>query len=275
MPLWLYELPNWQFGILVAGGLVALSLGGHTVFQQFWRATFPESDRNVAIALMAVVATVNSLLLAFSAISVWDAFGAADRAVSGEASTIGELSLDLAAFGTPQSREAGGLLVVYAQEVVDDEWAAMRMDQVSPATWAAFDRMFNAVGRIEPSTSRESALMPEIWARANELVKYRRARLDAGKGRVPSTLWVVVVVGTLLTIAPSFVFPLRRFNRLGIATLSLSMGLVLFFIAALDRPFVGKESISDEPFRTILRGASERPRPVAAAVAPSGAAFAR
>jgi hypothetical protein len=132
----------------------------------------------------------------------------------------------------------------------------MRMDQSSPSTWADFDLMFNAVAKIEPATLRETALMPEIWARTNELVKYRRARLDASKGRVPGTLWAVVLVGTLLTIMPSFVLPRRAFNRAGITMLSLSMGLVLFFIAALDRPFVGKESISDEPFRLYLHSAA-------------------
>jgi len=252
MPLWLYELPNWQLGMLITGGLVALGQGGHMVFQQFCRIIFPESDRNLAIALMAVVATVNSLLLAFSAISVWDAFGAADRAVSGEATTIGELSRDLTAFDSPQSQQAGVRLAAYARAVVDDEWAAMRMDQPSPTTWVDFDLMFDAVARIDPATARETALMPEIWARANELVKYRRARLDASKGRVPGTLWAVVLVGTLLTMLPAFVLPRRPFNRVGIAVLSLSMGLVLFFIAALDRPFVGKESISDEPFEAYL-----------------------
>ena len=205
---------------------------------------------------MAVVATVNSLLLAFSAISVWDAFGAADRAVSGEATTIGELSRDLAAFDTPRSQQAGVMLAAYTRAVVDDEWSAMRMDQSSPTTWHDFDLMFDAVGRIEPATPREAALMPEIWARTNELVKYRRARLDASKGRVPGTLWAVVLVGTLLTMMPAFVLPRRPFNRTGIAMLSLSMGLVLFFIAALDRPFVGKESISDEPFRSYLHSAA-------------------
>jgi hypothetical protein len=256
MPLWLYQLPNWQLGTLITGGLIALGLGGHAIFQKRCRTIFPESDRNLAIALMAVVATVNSLLLAFSAISVWDAFSAADRAVSGEATTIGELSRDLSAFDTAQSLQAGVRLSAYARAVVDDEWSAMQMDQASPSTWADFDLMFNAVARIEPATLRETALMPEIWARANELVKYRRARLDASKGRVPGTLWAVVVVGTLLTIMPSFVLPARLFNRTGIAMLSLSMGLVLFFIAALDRPFVGKESISDEPFQLYLHSAA-------------------
>ena len=259
MPLWIYELPNWQLGVIAAVGLMALALGGHAVFQHFCRTIFPESDRNQAIALMTVIATMNSLLLAFSAVSVWDAFGTADRAVSGEATTIGELSRDLRAFGSPQSRQADARLAAYARAVVDQEWPAMQQGGESAATWTDFELMFDAVATLDPVAPREMALMPEIWARANEAVKYRRARLEASKGRVPDTLWIVVSIGTLLTFIPAFVLPRRTFNRVGIAMLALSMGLVLFFIAALDRPFVGKESVSPEPFVLFLRDAAEAP----------------
>ena len=128
----------------------------------------------------------------------------------------------------------------------------MRMQLASPATWESFDRMFRAVGDIHPATPSETSLMPEIWARTNELIKFRRVRLDTSKGEVPGTLWAVVVLGTLLTVVPTYVLPRTRFNRGAIAVLSLSMALVFFFVAAMDRPFVGKESIAPEPFETSL-----------------------
>lgn len=72
MPISLYDLPNWLFGILICGGWVVIGLAGYVVFQRVCRAQFAEGERNLAIALLAVIATVNSLLLAFSAVSVWE-----------------------------------------------------------------------------------------------------------------------------------------------------------------------------------------------------------
>lgn len=253
MPLALYDLPNWLFGLLISGGWVMAGLAGYVVFHRFCRTSFSSDEKALATALLAVVATVNSLLMAFAAINVWEDFGEADGAVLGEGITLVALGRDLEAFDSAQSRRAGDLLKVYARAVVEQEWPLMRAGRAREASWAAFDDMFRAVGAIQPAQPREMVLMPEIWSRANELIKFRRARLYASDAQVPITLWAVVVVGTLITIVTTYVFPRTPFNLVAVGLLSWSLGLVFFFVAALDRPFVGKESIGPEPILEALR----------------------
>ena len=77
----LYDLPNWLVGLLVSGSAIALSLGAYFLFLRASKTEFTDDDRNRALAVLAVVATINSLLLAFSAVSVWESFGAAEEAV--------------------------------------------------------------------------------------------------------------------------------------------------------------------------------------------------
>lgn len=247
MPLYFYDLPNWLFGLLICGGWVAIGVTGHLVFHRVCRAQFGDGEKNLAIALLAVIATVNSLLLAFSAVSVWETFGAADRAVRDEAVAISALGRDLAVFGTAESLQARQLLKTYARTVVRDEWPNMRTGHPDDSTWTTFDLMFRAVGSIEPRSLREEAWMLEILARTNELIKHRRERLYAAECHVPSTLWTVVVIGTFMTILSTYIFPRTAFNLTAVGVLSGSLGLVFFFIAAMDRPFVGKESIGPEP----------------------------
>jgi len=252
MPLVLYHLPNWLLGLLITGGWVVISLAGYALFRRLHPREFDADDRNLAIALLAVIATVNSLLLAFSAVSVWESFGAADEAVHSEANTITELSQDLAVFDSAESMAARELLRTYTRMVVSDEWAAMQEGRVDGDAWAAFNRMFRAVGRLDPDTPSHVALMPEIWARTNELLKHRRERLYTSEAQVPYTLWLVVVVGTVMTIATLYVLPPTGFNKTVIASVAAAMGLVFFFVVAMDRPFAGNESISPGPFETTL-----------------------
>lgn len=252
MPLSLYDLPNWLFGIVVCGGWIVIGLTGYIVFHRICRVHFSESEKNLAIALLAVIATVNSLLLAFSAVSVWDSYDSADHSVRGEANTIGMLGRDLAVFDSVESNHARELLKAYAKTVLEVEWANMRTIQPSGATWEVVDEMFRAVGNIKPASPREQALMPEIWAQTNEIIKYRRERLYASEAQVPVTLWAAVAIGMFLTISAMYVFPCTAFNLAAVATLSCSLGLVFFFIAAMDRPFAGTESISPGPIATAL-----------------------
>jgi hypothetical protein len=252
MPIELYELPNSLLGLLICGIWTLIGLAGYSAFHRICRTQFAEGEKNLAIALLAVVATVNSLLLAFSAISVWESYGSADKAVRGEAVTIGALARNLVVFDSAEALAARDLLGSYARVVVDDEWPAMRKAQRSETAWVAFEHVFAAIGRLDPDSPHEVALMPEIWELTNELHKHRRERLDASEAEVPSTLWVVVVIGTLLTIATTYVFPRTAFNNTAVGLLSLSLGLVFFFIVAMDRPFAGTESIGPQPIASAL-----------------------
>ena len=253
MPLALYDLPNWVFGLLISGGWVLVGLGGYLAFQRVCRVSFGESDRNLAIALLGVIATINSLLLAFSAISVWESFGSAEKAVRNEAVIMTALGRDLMVFDTPRARQARDLLQQYASAVVELEWASMRQGVAPEQARDLLDDMFREVGRIEPMTPREEALMPEIWARTNELVKARRERLYASEAQVPPTLWSVVVLATLLTLMTTYVLPRSAFNFTAVGLLSCVFGLVFFFIAAMDRPFAGSESIGPEPIQRTVQ----------------------
>ena len=170
-----------------------------------------------------------------------------DGSLRGEAVTIGTLARNLVVFDSAEALKARDLLGNYARTVVDDEWPAMRKAQRSEAGWVAFEHVFTAVGHLDPDTPHEAALMPQIWELTNELHKHRRERLYASEAEVPSTLWVVVVIGTLLTIATTYVFPRTAFNTTAVGLLSLSLGLVFFFVVAMDRPFAGTESIGPEP----------------------------
>ena len=252
MPLFLYDLPNWLVGMLISGGAVVLALTAYAVYRRFSGNEFDADERALAMSVLGVVATINSLLLAFSAVSVWESFGSAEEAVLNEGNTIGELARDLAVFGGPESTRARTLLREYAMVVIDDEWDTMRTGGANFVAWQTIDNMFRAVGTLEPDTPRKAALLPEIWARTNELLTHRRDRLHASQSEVPGTLWAVVFAGTLLTLLTTFVLPPTRFNLVMIAALAFCMGLVFYFIIAMDRPFAGEESISPAPFQSAI-----------------------
>ena len=248
----IYGIPHWYLGCLISGLAVAVTLGAYTVFRRFVVVEFSADDRSLAMSVLGVVATINSLLLAFSAVSVWESFGAAEAAVVHEGNSIGQLARDLAVFDSAESRQAREVVRHYAQLVAAKEWADMQIGRTNVETWLAADAIFRAVGALEPDTLKRQALLPEIWARTNEMVAHRRDRLYASEAEVPGTLWVVVLTGSILTVLTTFVLPRSPINIAMMVTLSFSLGLVFFFIIAMDRPFTGQESLSPLPFRTAL-----------------------
>jgi hypothetical protein len=249
----LYDLPNWLLGVVVTGAVVAATLLAYFLFRRTYRGEFTEENKGLAVGILAIIATVTSLLLAFSAVSVWEAFASAEEAVGEEADVIGELARDLAVYGSGESEQARAMLRDYLQLVVSREWADMREGRENEEAWRAFDALFRVIGTLEPDTPRRTALLPEVWARTNELMRHRRDRLYTSQSQVPATLWIVVVLGVVITLGTTFVLSPTRFNVAMIGVLAFAFGLVFFFIIAMDRPFAGRESISPTPFEAAIQ----------------------
>ena len=81
MLTFLYDLPNWGMGVVISVFFVAVTLLSYFLFRRFVKSAFDDGETSLAMTMLGVIATVNALLLAFSAVSVWEAFGTADSFV--------------------------------------------------------------------------------------------------------------------------------------------------------------------------------------------------
>ena len=68
---------------------------------------------------------------------------------------------------------------------------------------------------------------------------YRRARLITAQSELPSLFWAVVLAGSAVIVAFTFVFPVTRTNSMVIGGLAFSLALIFLFIMEVNRPFQG------------------------------------
>jgi hypothetical protein len=248
----LYTMPHWPMGVLVVGATTGISLAVYGLMHRALRLKLSEEEAAAGPAFAGILATVTSLLLAFTAVSVWEAFKSADGAVTNEATTATMMARDLASLGGPAANAAREELRGYLTSVVEKEWPLLSSGGMSDDARVRIDHIFRAVALIEPKTKREEIIAAEIWARLNDLAKYRRERLMAAHARVPQTLWAVVLIGTLMTVICAGTLKPNRFGWAMMAGLSSSFGLVFFFILAMDRPFSGRESVGPDAVQDTL-----------------------
>lgn len=77
------------------------------------------------------------------------------------------------------------------------------------------------------------------------MIQARRLRLDAAGTRLPNVLWFVIFAGAVISLSASLL------HGIMVVLHALFIGLVVFMIFALDRPFRGDRGLRPEPYQLV------------------------
>lgn len=249
----LYNLPSLGQALLVVGVTVICAMGGYAIVKRCQWLEVDAEQRGLSLTMVGIITTINSLLVAFAAISVWSNYSDADRAVAAEANSASQLARDLSAFDSAVADEAGRHLRAYLLRVIHTEWPSMQQQQQADAgAEICFNQVFAAVNRLEPATLRQSVLLHEILVRTNEVLKFRQLRLQELVVCMPATLWAVILVVSAISFVLLYVLPARPFYIFLIGSWACTLGLAFFFIVAVDHPFAGEFSVTPEALQRAL-----------------------
>jgi hypothetical protein len=252
--IWVYNLPSWLVCFVFVFGLAGAALAGHRLWRRVVTLEYNAETTGLAMGMLAIVAMILSLLLAFSSVSVWDAYSGADSAAASEASVAGELVRDLAVYGGPAANATREAVRVYLQSIIAEEWPAMAKGGRSETASHKFNDIFRKAAGINPKSAREQIILAEIWDKTNELNVFRRTRLNsAGGSAVPGALWGTLALCILFNFLLFYGMPLTRVSDFMLGLYAATLGLMLFFIVAMDRPFSGSVSVSPDSYKTTLQ----------------------
>ena len=246
MLTFLLSLKLWQLTVVVLGIALGVGWGFSVGIRKAFHINPTVQQADLAIDLMQVTSTYIGILLAFAGVLAWQDFRDAQVAVENEAGVTSMLYRDLAAYG-PEMDQARGAMKEYVQSVVVDAWPLLREGKRSPVTEAKLLKVFDEVASVTPRDERQSAIYQEAFAQMNQLVAMRRARLAASRQELPPVLWIVALVGSILTIAYASAFVSSRYASLMIAGTSLTIGLLFLFLISVDYPFRNRNGVSNAP----------------------------
>ena len=243
----LLSLRLWQLTVVILGLAFLIGLGFSVGMRKAFRLNPTTEQADLAIDLMQVTSTYIGILLAFAGVLAWQDSRDASTAVESEAGVISLLYRDLTAYGT-QMDPARDALKDYVHSVVYDAWPLLREGKRSPVTEAKLLVVFDRVAAVSPRDEREAAIFRETFSQLNQLVSMRRERIAASRAQIPPVLWVVAVLGSILTVAYAAAFVSSRYALLMMSGTSLTIGLLFLFLLSVEYPFRNRNGITSEPF---------------------------
>ena len=244
---WLYDLPNWLFGVVVVAffllyGLVGLFLSRAWVKQQH---KTDHSHNDIVSYFLAAITVFYGITLGLLAVATWTNYSGTQDKVDAESQRVASLYRDVNSFPEPLRSTLNNDLRAYVREVIDVSWPQQRSGIVPYGSGAKLEQFQADVLLFEPRTEREKIVTAETYRVFNALIEARRARLESVTSGMPKSLWALVILGGLITLTATLFFdtPSFRIHFWMTSLLSTLLGLMVFLIGTLDNPFRGKVSI--------------------------------
>jgi Protein of unknown function (DUF4239) len=253
-PGMVYEYPLWGVGLLLAGAaaLGAVILG--LVVRPCLSLEFRRRHNDVAAAIFTVIGTTFAVLLAFVAMLAWQHFNDAKAASYAEAGAVLDVYNASVGFADPEKSSMRDAIIGYVETVVRVEWPAQARG-LTVDRGSAYLRRLNAMAAaLKPSDTADGNLQAMMTQSLMRLWDARQQRLLAADTTIPAVVWIVTIVGGMLTVAFASLLgvPSLGMHLAMSAALAISGVLVLILIIALSNPFRGDFRVSTQPFDQVL-----------------------
>lgn len=229
---------NLYVGILI---VLATIVVGSVLYVIIARIS-PEGGREhkTPTNVYAVTAGAMSLLIAFTLSLTFTQYNNAQQAAQTEAEQVIAMSR-AATFMKPKLRDqVRDQLVCYAQEIINDEWPAMKRGDtnVPDSVRGTLSEMDTLLAANVP----QAGVGLDIWETANTARHGAHLqRLQSAGNSVPMIVWLLLIFGSLITIVSLFVYADRSKPAWGHALVVVGplfiASAALVVIAFFDHPF--------------------------------------
>jgi protein-S-isoprenylcysteine O-methyltransferase Ste14 len=234
---------------------VLVAVVGLAVVQRLVPPERREEHNDVAGFIYAVLGVAYAVVLAFMLIAVWQDYNTAQTNVESEANELAGVYFLASRLPESERTHVQDLARMYARVVVEQEWPMMEQGQTSPRADSLLRQLRFELLEFDPHTRGEQVLYERGLTDLHNAVDARSSRLLQVREGIPNLLWVVLVVGGVITVSFTYLFGLKSnvAHALIVAALTLLICAILFTIGEFDYPFSGVVEIRPEAFREALR----------------------
>ncbi len=251
-------------GIVIVGGSTLLAVAGLLAVVRWVPPDLRAADQDTKAAFLSLAGVAYAILLAFVTVAVWTDFTAAGKLSEEEVTRLGNLMRDAQPFPEETREEMHEAVVAYVHSVINREWRTMADGDLDPLTRTRYEAIWRLWYDYTPRGATETAFYAESITRLNDVAVNRRQRVNASESSVPLALWLLLIIGFVITMAFTFQFKMAHLSMhvVSVGATALLTGFVLFLIFALQKPFAGDVSISTAPWENFIETYEDRLRSI-------------
>jgi len=251
----IFDLPLIVIGPVLIAILVGTSLVTLNWFRkhQLPRLRFGDGDVEFGAAMLASIMVFYGLATALTAVQVWESYEKVKEITAQEASSMAAFYRNVSQYPEPRRGAMREQIRGYTYQIIHDSWPLQRHGTIPTETVRTMDELQSTLVGFEPKTEAEKGLALETLASYDRMMEARRMRLTSVDRKLPGVLWVVIILGAFISLVSAFYFPVHdeRIHRVQVGLLAGFIGLVIFMIVALDRPYRGDLGVKPRPYEIL------------------------
>lgn len=254
---WIYDIPDELLAGLICLICVCYSWTGILILKPWIRKSLgPEPGKNEFVSyFLSTYSVFYGLMLGLIAVATYQNFYDVGEKIEKEVANITALYRDVSSYPEPERSNYQNQIRKYVSHVIDEGWFANQRGLISPDGVLLISAFQEDLFTFQPKSKTDEILHVETIQQFNRFITARSDRLQSVTTGLPGILWYVVAIGAALNLSIIWFFSINRYSIQLVLSgiLSLFVGLMLFFIAAMDNPYRGQEGITPEAYQGVLK----------------------
>lgn len=154
----------------------------------------------------------------------------------------------------PTKTQIQNELMLYLTEIIDHEWPLMREGKpINSYAANNIEHMSSYLRSYPAHTTLDALIIQSMMQNIQTLYETRQDRIAASQLSLSNDVWIVVLLGTILTIVINYLFAMNFYMHIVTASASALMCFaMIFLLVTLDHPFQGDFVIEPDVYKPLL-----------------------
>lgn len=251
---YLYQMDDVYLFILLSGIFIIISIIALFLIKWFFPLHLRYQDNAVIGSTSALITLIYGVLAGFATAHLINSNNLAVDALQREANSIVDLYRDSRWLADPVKTTVQKDIKSYLNDIVDVEWPMMNQGKtVSHEGGKTINRISNELSQYKIQNGTDGAILSDMVVVIRNLYDAREQRKLASDASLSGTIWVVILLGSILTLCISYLYGVNFYLHIFTVLCSaLIISSVLFLLISLDKPFLGSYVIGPEVYESLM-----------------------
>ena len=239
---------------LFVGGAVLFAVLGVLTARRYIHHHVAEGHNDVLVPLFLTAGVIYAVLLGFLVVGEWENYDAAHANAAEEAALLVPMYRQTTVMAADKGSEMRKAIRDYAEDVVKG-WDAFVGGQRNRVAGHDVNEIFRVFGELTPATKARELIAAQFLQTFSQVILDRNKRYLQASESLSWIMWLAAIGGGAITVAMSFILFMDHAwpHVLMTSVMAALIGMLLFIMIMLSRPFAGPLGIQPEPFETSLQ----------------------